>query len=207
MHAFLRMNGLLAAAGVAPASPGVPPVLRGRTATAVTEWLAEHLPGDRRLVLMHAGSGKRWPSKRWEEAHYIELARQLEARGLSVIWIGGEAERELNRRLAKQVGVDAGGAFACLDLVALGSQSAFAITNDSGPMHLLAMSGIPVYALFGPTDWQRSHAIGQQQHVIVNPVPCSPCQHRTCPPQHRHECLADISAEMVIDRLQADKLI
>jgi len=158
-------------------------------------------------VLMHAGSSQRWPSKRWEEAHWLDLATQLEARGFPVIWIGGEDDRELNRRLAKKTGVDASDAFSCAELITLGRQAAFAISNDSGPMHLLSMSGIPVYAFFGPTDWQRSHAIGQQGHVLLNPVPCSPCHLRICPPEHRHECLAGISPGMVLTRLEADKLV
>jgi len=83
----------------------------------------------------------------------------------------------------------------------------FAICNDSGPMHLLSLSGIPVHAFFGPTDWRRSHALGQQEHVLINPVPCSPCFLNVCPPERRHECLADISPDRVFARLQADKLV
>jgi len=206
-HAFQRMNELLVVAGLVPASPGMPSVLRERQAPAVSAWLEQHVPGAGKPVLMHAGSSQRWPSKRWEEAHWLDLATQLEARGFPVIWIGGEDDRELNRRLAKKTGVDASDAFSCAELITLGRQAAFAISNDSGPMHLLSMSGIPVYAFFGPTDWQRSHAIGQQGHVLLNPVPCSPCHLRICPPEHRHECLAGISPGMVLTRLEADKLV
>jgi ADP-heptose:LPS heptosyltransferase len=206
-HAFQRMNELLVVAGLAPASPGVPPAFRDRPAPAVSAWLERHALREMKLVLMHAGSSQRWPSKRWEEAHYIDLATALEVRGFAVIWIGGEDDRELNRRLSGVVGVDAGGAFSYTDLIALGTHAAFAISNDSGPMHLLSMSGIPVYAFFGPTDWQRSHAIGQQEQVLLNPVPCSPCHLRVCPPEQRHECLAAITPGMVFARLQADKLV
>ncbi len=207
VHAVQRLNALLNVAGVAPPAAEYAFAPPGRSAAAVSAWLETHLPGERKLVLMHAGSSRHWPSKRWEETHFIELARQLEARGLSVIWIGGEDDRTLNRRLALAAGVDATGAFSLIDLVALGSRAAFAISGDSGPMHLLSLSGIPVYALFGPTDWRRSHATGQRHRVLVNKVPCSPCHRRVCPPEHRHECLADITAERVIARLLADKLI
>ena len=206
-HAVSRINALLAVAGVAPPAAGSVVMPRGRPAAAVSTWLEARLPGKRKLVLMHAGSSRRWPSKRWEEAHFIELARRLQARGISVIWIGGEDDRELNQRLARETGVDASGAFTCVDLVTLGSRAAFAITGDSGPMHVLSLSGIPVYAFFGPTDWQRSHALGQQDNVLSNPVPCSPCHLGICPPAHRHECLADITADRVIARLQADRLL
>ena len=206
-HAFERMNALLDLVDVAPAKEEMPDIFCDRPAPAVSAWLARHVPANRKLVLMHAGSSKRWHSKRWEEAHFIELAGRLEARGFQVVWVGGADDRELNKRLSKGVGLDASDAFSCTDLVVLGKQASFAICSDSGPMHLLSLSGIPVYAFFGPTDWQRSHAIGQQAHVLTNPVPCSPCHLGVCPPEHRHECLADISPDMVIARLQSDKRV
>ncbi len=206
-HALQRLNALLDVAGVMPAAQAMPDIFRGRSSSAVSAWLEKHLPGDRKRVLMHAGSSRRWPSKRWEEAHFSDLAHWLEASNFSVIWIGAEDDWEVNQRLSKEVGVDATGAFSYMDLVALGHHAAFAITNDSGPMHLLSLSGIPVYAFFGPTDWRRSHAIGQQEHVLINPVPCSPCFSRVCPPEHRHECLADIAPDRVFARLQADKRV
>ena len=169
MHAVERLNALLAVAGVVPPTTGLALIPTGRSVAAVSAWLEAHLPGKRKPVLIHAGSSKRWPSKRWEAAHYVDLARQLEARGLSVIWIGAEDDRALNRQLAQEAGVDACGAFTCMDLVALGKRAAFAITSDSAPMHVLSMAGIPVYAFFGPTDWQRSHASGSAAKC-----PCQP---------------------------------
>ena len=206
-HAFQRLNALLDVAGVTPAAQEMPDVFRNQSSTAVSAWLEKHTLVDRKLVLMHAGSSSRWQSKRWEEAHFIDLACQLEACDFSVIWIGGKDDRELNQRLSGAAGVNASGAFSYTDLVVLGHRAAFAITNDSGPMHVLSMSGIPVYAFFGPTDWRRSHALGQQEHVLINPVPCSPCFSRICLPEHRHECLADIAPDRVFSRLQADKLV
>ena len=206
-HAFQRLNALLVVAGVTPAVQVMPDIFRDRSSSAVSAWLEKHVPGDRKRVLIHAGSSRRWQSKRWEEAHFIDLARQLEACDFSVIWIGGEDDQEVNQRLSGTAGVDASGAFSYMDLIDLGCHAAFAITNDSGPMHLLSLSGIPVYAFFGPTDWRRSHALGQQEHVLINPVPCSPCFLSVCPPEHRHECLADIAPDRVFARLQADKLV
>jgi ADP-heptose:LPS heptosyltransferase len=207
MHAFQRLNALLDVAGVMPAAQGMPDIFREQSSSAVSAWLEKHVPGDKKRVLMHAGSSRRWQSKRWEEACFIDLARQLEACDFSVIWIGGQDDREVNQRLSKTVGVDASGVFSYIDLIDLGCHAAFAITNDSGPMHLLSLSGIPVYAFFGSTDWRRSHALDQREHILINPVPCSPCFLSVCPPEHRHECLVDIAPDSVFARLQADKLV
>ena len=53
-----------------------------------------------------------------------------------------------------------------LELIELGKQALFAVTNDSAPMHILSCSDIPIYALFGPTNPKRTHALGQENRVI-----------------------------------------
>jgi ADP-heptose:LPS heptosyltransferase len=81
------------------------------------------------------------------------------------------------------------------------------LSNDSGPMHVLSLAGVPVYALFGPTDWRRSHALGQQDSVLCNPVECSPCHLPVCPPQRAHACLAGLAPGAVLARIEANGLL
>lgn len=204
LHACDELNRLLEAAGIdsAPPQAWLPDMREARA--RVTAWLRVHGLQDARYVILHAGSSARWPSKRWAEAHYTELARALEARGCRVVWIGDEAERALNRRLARQAGLDAAGEFSLLELLALGQLAGFAVVNDSGPMHVLSAAAIPVYAFFGPTDWRRSHAPGQAARVIAHPVPCSPCHLPVCPPERGHQCLNAITPAMVLSRIEED---
>lgn len=206
-HAFDRFNAVLLAAGVeaAPALPCLPVSMAALS--RIDAWLQQQDLIGRRLALMHVGGSQRWPSKRWPEHAFLELAMALEGHGLTVIWLGGEMERTVNRRLAGNTGIDASAVFDAGELAALGRRAVFAITNDSGPMHLLSTAGLPVYAFFGPTDWQRSHALGQAAHVLVNPVPCSPCHLPQCPPQRQHACLRGLSPEAVLARLEADGLL
>ena len=117
----------------------------------------------------------------------------LAERGYAVIWIGANEDRDVNRRLARQVGMDASGAFNLLELAALGRRAEFAVVNDSAPMHILSASPLPVYALFGPTDWRRSHGLGQAERVLLNPVACSPCHRPVCPPGFDHRCLNELT--------------
>jgi len=207
IHAFDRFNAVLLAAGL-DAAPAVPQLPLSTTAVSrVDAWLQQQGLSHRRLVLMHAGASPRWPSKHWPEQYFLELALVLESRGMTVIWLGGETEAELNRRLASKTGIDASTVFSLGDLAALGRHAALAMCNDSGPMHILSTAGLPVYAFFGPTDWQRSHALGQSAHVLVNPVPCSPCHLPACPPQRQHVCLAGITPQTVLARLEADGML
>jgi ADP-heptose:LPS heptosyltransferase len=206
-HAFDRFNAVLTAAGLeaAPPEPCLP--VTAEADQVVNDWLKQSRLQQKQLVLMHAGSSRQWLSKRWPEADFLSLAQMFEQRGLTVVWTGGEDERDVNRRLAKLVGVDATAAFSYSELAGLGRHAVFAVTNDSGPMHVLAASRLPVYAFFGPTDWRASHALGQQQNVLSNPVPCSPCHLPVCPPEHQHVCLQDITPGQVLARLQKDGLL
>ncbi len=207
LHAFDELNLLLDCAGIEPAVPRLDLEPGAPARQVVADWLHDHDLPQARLVLVHAGSSERWLSKRWDEKHYLDLAQLLEARQCRVLWIGAAPDRELNRRLSSVAGLDATAAFDLRQLVALGQQAAFAVVSDSGPMHILAAAGLPVYAFFGPTDWRRSHAPGQAGRVLTNPVPCSPCHLPVCPSEKRHRCLDAISPADVITRLEKDGLL
>jgi ADP-heptose:LPS heptosyltransferase len=65
-------------------------------------------------------------------------------------------------------------------------------------MHLAVAAGIPVVAVFGPTDPVRVGPYGQLKRVVMAGVPCSPCFLRRlsqCP--HRHVCMETVTPEMV----------
>ena len=94
--------------------------------------------------------------------------------------------------------MDASAAFSFLQLVALTEHAQFAVANDSGPMQLLACGSIPVYGLFGPTDWRRNHAVGQRDRVL------SPDRDE---PVFRTTRLADIDAGHVLRQLERDGVL
>jgi ADP-heptose:LPS heptosyltransferase len=203
LHAAEGLNRLLEAGGIVPPGRDFHLPVAPAVAAGVEAWLQRQGLQGKSLVLVHAGSSPRWPSKRWPAGYYRELALALAARGLQVVWLGAASDRELNRTLASATGTDASGAFSFPELVALARRSAFAITNDSGPMHILAGAGLPVFACFGPTDWRRSHATGQANRVLTATVPCSPCRLPLCPPQYRHACMQDMTPDQVLARLEA----
>ncbi|MFA7608063.1 MAG: glycosyltransferase family 9 protein [Rhodocyclaceae bacterium] len=205
IHIFERMNQVLASAGIPPGEPQ--PVLPSREQDMrhVVEWLAQHDLAGKRFAVLHAGASPRWPSKRWP--WYRELALELVRQGVQVVWVGAEDDRELNRILAQDVGIDATGSFSIIQLAELGRHAAFAVTNDSGPMHILSASGIPVFAFFGPTRWHKNHALNQGGRVLRHTVPCSPCSLGVCPPDKGHACLRNISVNEVLERLRVERLL
>jgi heptosyltransferase-2 len=83
------------------------------------------------------------------------------------------------------------------DLMALLSRSSFLVTNDSGPMHIGAALGVPLVAIFGPTDWRRTSPWTSLARIVRVEIDCSPCRSRAC--DRGHECMLGVTPEMVID--------
>jgi heptosyltransferase-2 len=73
-----------------------------------------------------------------------------------------------------------------------------AVCNDSGPMHLGAMIGLPIIALFGPTDPSRTAPVGRCHRVISRQLDCAPCLEPRCPLKH-NACLHELATETVTE--------
>jgi len=69
------------------------------------------------------------------------------------------------------------------------------VTNDSGPMHIAAAFDVPIAAIFGPTDWNKTSPWTDRARVVRVDVDCSPCHLREC--DRGHECMLGITANMV----------
>ena len=69
------------------------------------------------------------------------------------------------------------------------------VTNDTGPMHVASALGVPVVAVFGPTDPLVTGPLRKPAAVLQKDVPCRPCLYRSCPYDHR--CMTRIDPEEV----------
>jgi len=115
--------------------------------------------------VLHAGASPTRQDKCWPG--FGDFAQQLEAAGLRAVWLGAGPDAARNRELAARAGIDATDRFSIPQIAELARHARFALTNDSGPMHAMAAAGIPVFGLFGPSDWRRNHALGQREHVLA----------------------------------------
>jgi ADP-heptose:LPS heptosyltransferase len=163
-HIYDRMLAVLKSAGIPAkyAAPSLP--VTDEEKQHIRTWLKEHKLIKHDFIIIHAGGSRQHPEKRWP--YHKQLAETLSARNKSIIWIGGNDDIEINENLSSITGTNSTGQFTFSELAELGRHASFAIANDSGPMHILSCSGIPVYAFFGPTNWQRNHAVGQRDYVF-----------------------------------------
>jgi heptosyltransferase-2 len=67
-------------------------------------------------------------------------------------------------------------------------------------MHVAAAVGVPLTAIFGPTD-ERATAPAGAADVIVRDVFCRPCMLRDCPIDHR--CMKRIDVDSVLHSVTA----
>jgi heptosyltransferase II len=138
-------------------------------------------------------------AKRWLPERFAAVAETLAARGARIALVGGAAERPIGEAIAAQMRAPARvlcGQTTVPELVGVLARLRLLVTNDSGPMHLAAALGVPVVAVFGPTDWRETHPVGEAHRVVREPVHCSPCGLRECPIDHR--CMRRVSVDRVL---------
>ena len=140
------------------------------------------------------GSAKCWPPSR-----FAELANRLRAQtDADVILFGTAREAAVNRAISSELHsppIDLTEKTAIADLPPLLSQCHLFIGNDSGAMHVAAAVGLPVVAVFGPTDPHGTAPVTPRSTIVQQKPYCSPCFLRHCPTDHR--CMRSITPEMV----------
>ncbi len=120
------------------------------------------------------GAGKGNP-KRWPSDHYLELARRFVARGVRPVLIGAQLELDIAGKIEAAVPgvVNLAGKTSLADLARLGSETALALGNDSGPLQLAASVGAPTLALFShhtrPAEVAPRGPSGEWAEVLREP--------------------------------------
>lgn len=127
------------------------------------EWVKgrDHFEGlGKPYVLLVAGSAASRPEKRWPSKYYVAIANKLIASGFQPVLIGTAAEQETNDTI--QAGCPSAlnlcGQTDLFDVIALGRNASGAIGNDTGPMHMIAPTGIPTIVLFSGSSNPKRHA-------------------------------------------------
>jgi len=158
------------------------------------------IPSGRRIVGINPGatygSSKRWYPERFAAVADV-LSREWDA---SVVLMGSAPEKPLADEIEAVMQhrpANIAGRTTVRELMALLSECFFLVTNDSGPMHIAAAFGVPIAAVFGPTDWNKTSPWTGRARVVRVDVDCSPCRLREC--DRGHECMLGITPEMVVD--------
>ncbi|HEY8241534.1 MAG TPA: glycosyltransferase family 9 protein [Kiritimatiellia bacterium] len=124
-----------------------------------------------RALAIHPGSGS--AKKNWPVARYAELALRARASGFAPFFILGEVEQESRMEAALDAaapGVPRVARAELSDVASLLAASERYVGNDSGVTHLAAALGLPVVALFGPSDQALWAPRGKRVRVLAAPA-------------------------------------
>ena len=160
----------------------------------VDQHLAEHGVQEQDfLVGIHPGA--RSVTRQWGEENFAVVAQRLRAQyPVKILWFQDSSQAR------SPVGTDG---FIPLSLplrqfIAALKRCRLFICNDSGPMHMSTALGVPVVAIFGPTEPKWFGPIGPgNQIVIQSGFWCRPCFDYCLFDQPY--CLRTISVESVLN--------
>jgi heptosyltransferase-2 len=178
-------------------------------------WIALSVPDEKRAragkfllaagsrpqaVRIAIGAGASYGSaKCWAPWQFAEVANRLQAQSdADIILFGTAAETAVSNAITGELQrppIDLTGKTAIADLPALLSQCHLFIGNDSGAMHVAAAVGLPVVAVFGPTDPHGTSPVTARCALVQDKPYCSPCFLRRCPTDHR--CMTKVTPDMV----------
>jgi lipopolysaccharide heptosyltransferase II len=141
------------------------------------------------------------PAKRWLPERFAEVAAAISAHS-PVQWIlfGTEGDAAIGETIAASLGdncVNRIGQTTLEQLIDELRGCRLLLTNDTGTMHLAALLGVPVVAIFGSTEPRLTAPLGDNHVILRHQVECSPCFLRECPIDFR--CMKAVSTQEVVD--------
>ncbi len=121
------------------------------------------------FAIVNPGAG--WGAKRWPAERYGLVARALADCGVQSVVNYGPGEEDLARDADAASGGTAKAVRCSIsELISLTHRAKLFIGGDTGPLHLAAALGVPVVAIFGPTDPARNGPYGTRSIVLRNPA-------------------------------------
>src|SRR5881398_4204293 len=139
------------------------------------------------------------PAKRWLPERFAEAAVAVSAQS-KVKWIlfGVDNDESIGETVARALGencINRIGQTTLDQLIEELRRCRLLLTNDTGTMHLAALLGVPVVAVFGSTEPRLTRPLGDGHSIVRHHVECSPCFLRKCPIDFR--CMKAVTADEV----------
>ncbi|MFV1985562.1 MAG: lipopolysaccharide heptosyltransferase II, partial [Thiohalomonadales bacterium] len=141
------------------------------------------------------------PSKQWPISYYQELAKNVTAMGFQVWVMGSEKDKKSGDAIIVENCSDhfnLCGKTTLVNVVDLLSLAKYAVTNDSGLMHVACATNVKVIALYGSSSPDYTPPLHNDAVVLYKKLECSPCFKRDCQFKHTN-CLTTITVDEVLE--------
>ena len=185
-----------------PNGPGVPRIVVSDQVREASSLLLKREGWDGSAPVIALAPGVAYgDSRRWSPRYFADLARTLAADGARPVLVGSAADARTGREIESVVAdprtvLNVIGRTDVPTLAGVLTLARALVSNDSGAMHLGAALGVPVTAVFGPTDERvTSPRSSAATDVLSHPVWCRPCRLRECPLDHR--CMRGVRVDVV----------
>ena len=135
------------------------------------------------LVIIHPAGGSNpgmvLSAKRWPPQRFAALADRLMEEGVAqVCLVGGPDDGPITAAIKENMRHeprDLTGQLTFGQLGALLERCDLFVGHDTGAMHLAVAVGVPVVAIFGPSDPRMYGPYGENSVVLWHDVGCNPC--------------------------------
>jgi heptosyltransferase II len=140
------------------------------------------------------------PAKRWLPERFAEVAAKISAQSVQWVLFGTKNDAAIGDQIAAAIDdhcVNRMGKTTLDQLINELRECRLLLTNDTGTMHLAALLGVPVVAIFGSTEPRLTGPLGNGHIILRHHVECSPCFLRECPIDFR--CMKAVSTQEAVD--------
>ena len=122
---------------------------------------------------MIPGASSHRAAKRWSPENYAGLASRIAESGVTPVLIGSKAESEIAQTIksAEPRAKNLVTRTSLFQIVTLAEKALFAVGNDTGPMHMAALSGCPGVALFATSESDPDKAAPRGSQIIICEAP------------------------------------
>ncbi len=175
-------------------------------------WARKELGPVRPARIVHIHPVARWLWKCWNSESMARVIDWLQTkRGVRVVVTTGPVERERERAreivcLCRTQPLFYDGNLSLSQIAALSAESDGYFGVDTAPMHMAAAVGVPVIALFGPTNPTSWGPWTSRGKVLIHPCLCNETNSQACDWNQVRACLNAITvseAQEALDQMLA----
>jgi len=176
------------------------PVTLRNEETIYQDLLARKIVPSGDYVVIHPFA--EWEYRRWDLARFARLGRSIISdHDAEVVYLSDERDQEELYTLSEQFEDEPRARFVSflnlMESAVLIHRSSLFIGNDSGPLHLAGLFGVPVVGLFGPASPELTGPRSSDKELLYREVECSPCAQRVCERPDR-SCMTLIGEDDVL---------
>jgi len=143
------------------------------------------------------GKTKQYPANK-----FASLATVLQKKGYEIIILGGKNEKLICDKICKNNDniLNLSGKTTIFDAIDILDLCQYAITNDSGLMHISSAVNCHPIVIYGGSSPFYTPPLTNNKTILQTNLECQPCFKRFCPLKS-YECLEKITAEQICQNI------